>query len=93
MATFFDRLNAQVWAFRNKFSPVPDYEFDSQGELHQFYTPIQWTPSAIVSLAVSGFVGIFLGIFIALCVNTALIEVSVSTSFALVSCCRILLKN
>lgn len=83
MAKYLDQLNARVWTFRNQFSPVPEYEFDCHGEIQHNYTPIQWTPSAVFNLVLSGVVGAVLGVFIAMCVNTALVEVSVSSSFAI----------
>lgn len=80
-----DRLNEIVWTFRSQFSAIPEYDFDSQGEIVQNYSPIKWTNQGLFMLGMSGLIGAAFGVLVAMSVNTTLVEISVSSAFSLVS--------
>lgn len=80
-------LNLSIWKFRNKFSPVYEYEYNSEGEVLNDYTPIEWTSDAIKSLIISSICGAFLGVIVSICVNTVLIEIPASPSFTFYFAC------
>lgn len=76
-------LNEFAWTLRSKYSTIPEYDFDSQEEVHHNYMPIKWTRQSVISLGISAAVGALFGIIVATAVNTTLVEISVSSSFSL----------
>lgn len=81
---FLSQLNKQIWNFRRKFSPISDYDFNSEGEIVHNYRPITWTRFALFELILSGCIGGIVGVFISVVINGTFIELILSSTFSMV---------